>query len=125
MELSAPGLDSPPLQLLRLFADKIVPRLTRSLSRALAELPPQLRTGETVFFTKPPGAPATGDPGKYRPITLLPLLVRMLHKIVDSRLREIIFGDPLLHPRVAFARSTMYWGQAGFMRRRSAIEQAH
>jgi hypothetical protein len=62
--------------------------------------------------TQPPSA----DPLAYRPITLLPVLVRLLHKIIDQRLRAILFpvnAPPLLSR-----------AQAGFVPGRSTHEQA-
>jgi hypothetical protein len=52
------------------------------------------------------------------------MLVRLLHKVVDTQLREFIFGDMQAPSRERLERCKIFLGQGGFQKRRSAYDQA-
>jgi hypothetical protein len=85
-------------------------------------MPDELRMGETLLFSKEPQPSAAPD--KYRPITLLPILVRLLHKMVDNHLRTFIFGTDPDTSAPSLSHCKLFLGQGGFQRRRGASDQA-
>ena len=107
-----PGPDGLEATALKTTVDTMVPRLASYFTHALRHgLPPALRRGRTVLIPKSPTASA--DPPKYRPITVLPMLTRILHKAVELYLRKWIAEH---NP---FSKT-----QAGFQKGRSTLEHA-
>jgi hypothetical protein len=61
--------------------DLLAPAFTRALSDFLAGM----RQAETLLIAKEPGKPSC-DPLKYRPVTLLPVLVRLYHRLLSCHI---------------------------------------
>jgi hypothetical protein len=122
MAPSAPGPDKLPLRVLTMFVQTLAPHLATALTSALSHLPDTLKVGETLLFPKT--QPPSSDPAEYRPITLLPVLVRLLHKIVDIEMRKLMFGDPNADPVRRHLHSRLFVGQSGFQKDRCANEAA-
>jgi hypothetical protein len=122
MAPSAPGPDKLPLRVLTMFAHTLAPRLASALTKALSHMPDAMRAGETLLFPKT--NPPSDNPAEYRPITLLPILIRVLHKIIDIEIRKHIFGDPGADPVQRHLHSLIFVGQAGFQKDRCANEAA-
>jgi hypothetical protein len=117
MHDSAPGPDGLRALLLT-AANRPLPALLAPIfTRALSDMPAALREAETVLLAKG-STPPSSNPLRYRPITLIPVLVRLLHKVVDMRLRRLIFtpGADAAEPPLPT--------QAGFMPHRGTHEQA-
>lgn len=114
---SAPGPDGLEVCVLRLGSAALADTLAAVFTRALSAFPAALRVGASLLLpkTQPPSA----DPMAYRPITLLPVLVRLFHKTIDQRLRALLFPDGPLGDRHVLSRA-----QAGFVPGRSTHEQA-
>jgi hypothetical protein len=96
--------------------------LARCFTTAVAQgIPDGLRRGATLLLPKDDkGDKASADPADYRPIMLLPMVVRVLHKVLDSLLRQAMQPSPETpQPALAFQRT-----QAGFMPGRNTYEKA-
>ena len=123
MKPSAPGPDGFDFRFVRRFKDCLSPHLARCFNRAIREgIPDALRDALTILIPKE--TPPPPDPSKYRPITLLCILVRLLHKVLDIELRKHI-----KHPHSPLnSNNTWYifleWCQAGFLPARNCHEQA-
>jgi hypothetical protein len=124
MKNSAPGPDKVPMRLIQLYSRELALPLCAAFTRALREGTPEaLREAETLFFAKP-GKASSADPSDYRPITLQPVLVRILHKIVDLELRDIIFGTYQGSVWEWMGGCKLFHGQGGFQRYKGATDQA-
>jgi ribonuclease HI len=123
MKVAAPGPDKIPVLAILRYCDELSEPLAAAFTRAIRQgTPDALRGAETLLFAKT--NPPTANPGDYRPITLQPVLVRILHKIIDTALRKIIFGsmqDPVWK---WIGESKLFHGQGGFQRYKGAPDQA-
>ena len=110
----APGPDGLRMKFLHTFGDALAPMLAPLFTAAFEDPPVALKHGMTVLLPK--GSSPAADPSKYRPITLLPCMQRVLARLVDRILRHeaAATGSPV----------TMSPAQAGFMPDRSCHEQA-
>jgi hypothetical protein len=112
---SAPGPDGLDIRFLKHVRESAKYYLPPVFTNAIRRGDSTLNEGETLMFAKTFDAQA--DAGKYRPITLLPWLQRLLASVVDQRLR----GEAVNNPTV---RANFSQSQAGFMPHRSTHEQA-
>ena len=104
------GPDGFDVRLLRACAKEMAPALAGHFTQALRSgLPALLRRGRTVLISK--SSTLSADPSHYRPITVLPVLARVVQKVVDSKLRAYITAH---HPFSAV--------QAGFLPGRSTFD---
>ena len=109
------GPDGLNILLLRACAADIAGPLAELFTGALrTDLPLLFQRGKTILLPKSTGVGQvlSPDPLAYRPITLLPALTRVLHKVVDSSLRRWLATHGGL--------SSI---QAGFRPGRSTLEQ--
>lgn len=105
------GPDGLDVRLLKATAGIIAPQLARLFPLALQEgIPPILRLGRTVLIPK---SSPSDDPAQYRPISVLPVLTRLLHKVTD-----------LIFRRYLTAHRPFSLTQAGFQAGRSPLEHA-
>jgi hypothetical protein len=123
MKPSAPGPDGLIFEIVWELREELAPHAALAFTKGLKDgIPEALRVAETLLFpkTKTPSE----RPEEYRPITLLPIMIRILHKIIDTEVRRHILGDPNapLHERVDQCR--LFLGQSGFQKRRSAHDNA-
>lgn len=126
MSPSAPGPDGLDFSFLTRFAAELAPILAVIFTRALSEMPSALRLAETILLFKKDGPP-TAFPQDYRPITLIPILMRLFLKVLDMRLRRELLPPPPPPSRrpSAHTRDLPFpWAQSGFMRHHSAHEPA-
>ncbi len=108
---SRDGLD---IRFLKTCREEIVAPLAQHFTTALrSQLPPLLRRGRTILLLEANKARGSADPSHYRPITLLPVLTRLLHKVVTNRVAMWLQQHSALNPV-----------QAGFQPGRSTLEQA-
>lgn len=114
---SAPGPDGLEACVLHLGGETLADLLAGVFTCALTDLPAALRIGVTVLLPKT--QPPSDDPRAYRPITLLPMLVRLFHKVIDQRLRSLLLPDGAGGDQPLLSRT-----QAGFVPGRSTHEQA-
>ena len=109
----ASGPDGLSVLLLRACRAELAEPLARLFTLALrTELPPLFKQGKTILLPKSKGQAMSADPSDYRPITLLPALTRLLHKVVDTRLRAWLAENGGLSPV-----------QTGFWPGHSTLEQ--
>lgn len=113
MRITSPGPDGLSLRLVKHFPEILVPTLAKLFQATLMDFHPNLKHGRTVLLPK--SMPPSDDPSKYRPITILPCLTRLLLKIIESKMRTMLAG---LNP------SPISVEQAGFIKGRSTHEQA-
>ena len=126
---SAPGPDGFDFRFIRRFRKDLSPILARCFNEAIRHgVPAILRTALTILIPKDI-IPSADDPLRYRPITLLCVLVRLLHKAIDLQLRthlpqasRFVFADDAADP--AAWQITLDWCQAGFLPARNCHEQA-
>ena len=119
MTRSSAGPDGLDFRLFRRFAGQLAEVLARCFTTAVAQgMPDGLRRSATLLFPK--GGGATADPADYRPITLLPMAVRILHKVLDNLFRAAMYPSPEA-PQPLFQLQRT---QAGFMPGRNTYEQA-
>jgi len=84
---SSAGPDGLPPLVLKLYSNLLADTLAPAISLALQRgLPPELCLGELCLVPKPP-LPSR-DPSAYRPIALLPAIIRLVLKILDTKIRE-------------------------------------
>lgn len=125
MKRSTPGPDRVPLLLIQECMPQLGTRLAHAYTLALSEPPKALLVGETLLFPKK-GHMST-QPDEYRPITLLPTLMRIYYKIIDTHLRTLILGEGTAaqgrHGRQR-PPAPIFAGQAGFRAHRSTHEHA-
>ena len=89
---AAPGPDGVPPLYLKLHSRAIKVPLATACTQALQEgLPDALKVGKVTLLPKTPRPSA--DPAKYRPITLLPAIVRLLLQILEERVRRHFDSD--------------------------------
>jgi hypothetical protein len=126
MKESAPGPDRVPLRLLRIAQEPLAAPLAHAFTQALSEPPRALLVGETLL--SPKGNQMSSNPAEYRPITLLPTLMRVYYKILDRLLRAAILGEGTPPPqgrrRPRPPTTGVFAGQAGFREHRSTHEHA-
>ena len=80
------GPDGTDFRFFRAFRTQVSEVLARSFTKAINEgLPDALRGGRTVLSSK--GGVDLAQPAAYRPITLLPMAVRILHRVLDDLFR--------------------------------------
>jgi hypothetical protein len=77
----------------------------------LTSLPQALKHGRTSLIPKKDKT--SPDPLLYRPITTLPILTRMFHSAIDSKLRQLVYDQGIVSDN-----------QAGFMPNKSTHRQA-
>jgi hypothetical protein len=125
MKRSTPGPDRVPLLLIQQYMPQLGDSLAHAYTLALSEPPKALLLGETILFPKT-GRMST-QPDEYRPITLLPTLMRIYYKIIDTHLRALLLGEGT----AAVGRrgrqrppARIFEGQAGFRAHRSTHEHA-
>jgi hypothetical protein len=88
--VSCSGDDGVPPELIKHCLRNIKGELARLFTKCLRDgLPAGLRHGLTTLLPKT--VPPSKDPAKYRPITLLPAVVRLLLRVVDNKLRIFIY----------------------------------
>jgi hypothetical protein len=109
MKVKAAGPDGLAVRFIKQYEEDLAPILAPLFTTAMSDPPAALKRGKTILLPK--GGGSSGDPGKYRPITLLPVLLRLLHWLIDQILRKT--------PGVQISET-----QAGFMPGRSCYEQA-
>jgi len=108
----AAGPDGLAVLFLKVFSHELQPILLKFFRRALLQwLTAEIKRGRTTLLPKT--SPASRDPAHYRPITVLPVLLRVYHKVVDLHLRAYVYTEGILGPF-----------QAGFMPGRSTYDQA-
>ena len=112
------GPDGMDFRFIKHFLDDLAPRLSAAFTQALHGLPAAMRTGLTLLFPKNLKSPTT-NPADYRPITLLPVLVRIFQKTLDMLFRAGMEAKPGRAPLLCLRRP-----QAGFLPRRNGHEQA-
>lgn len=83
---SAPGPDGFTARLLRAVPSTIL-RVLLNLLMLLGRVPAALQAGRTVFIPKT--SPAT-EAGHFRPITMAPVVQRLLHKVLARRLTAAV-----------------------------------
>ena len=102
------GLDARGVKVL---APVLYPLYQLLFNKALqSSLPLALKRGQTGLIPK--ADKASTDPLKYRPITTLPILTRMLHSAIDRKLRGLVYDRHIISE-----------SQAGFMPQRSTHRQ--
>lgn len=105
------GPDGLDVRYIKACSDILAPELARLFSLTLnTELPPTLQQGRTVLIPK---STPCDHPSKTRPITVLPVLTCLLHKVMDLLIRQWI------NAHRAFSLT-----QAGFQAGRSPLEHA-
>lgn len=93
----APGSDGLPVEFFKSFREVLLPPLLEVFQEALdkGRLPPSMREAVIVLLPKPDKD--LTRPGSYRPISLLPVDVKILAKVLACRLgrvvREVVHGD--------------------------------
>lgn len=119
MASACQGPDGLDFGFFRHFANQLADVLARCFTSAIAHgLPDGLRRSLTLLFPK--GGKATADPADYRPITLLPMVVRVLHKVLDQLFRSAMGSAPgRPQPPLKLQRT-----QAAFLPGRNTYEQA-
>jgi hypothetical protein len=118
MSRKAPGPDGLDFRFFRACSEQVAVVLARSFTRALAEgLPGGLRGGRTVLTGKD-GADRR-EPGGYRPITVLAMVVRILHVVLDR-----LFRPTLMEATAARRQPSIGRTQAAFTPKRNTYEQA-
>ena len=85
---TAPGPDGIPIEAFRCgaFRERALPLLNKALDPAI--LPPALTRGLLTPLFKGKGDAA--DPSGYRPVVLLPVLAKVLHKMILHRVRDAL-----------------------------------
>jgi hypothetical protein len=125
MKRSTPGPDRVPLLLIQQYMPQLRAPLAHAYTLALSEPPKALLVGETILFPKK-GRMST-QPDEYRPITLLPTLMRIYYKVIDMHLRALLLGEGTEAPGRHGRRrppAPIFEGQAGFRAHRSTHEHA-
>lgn len=122
MKPKAPGPDKLPFHILRRYTKWLAPHLARACTQALRGIPDALRIAETLLLPKT--TPPSSDPQDYRPITLLPMLVRLFHKLIDNKLRAELFGDTREPYAARVNNCKLLTPQAGFQKGRSTYDHA-
>ena len=75
--------------LLRHCKDQLAPILARLYTKCLTEgIPSVLRAGTIKLIAKT--FPPSSDPALYRPITLLPSIIRVMMRVLDNKIRDLI-----------------------------------
>lgn len=110
---SASGSDGLNVLFVKRFEEALAPCLAKLFQDSLRGMQPKMKAGRTVLLPKT--SPPSTDPGKYRPITILPALTRVFLKVFERKLRESFEAGPV---------RTISIEQAGFSQGRSAHEQA-
>ena len=100
-EAKATGSDGKPGVLLKQCASTLAPSLTKIISKSLqtGQLPRQFKKAKIAPVHK------AGDPKiakNYRPISLLPIISKVLEKIISSQMKNFLFENNLL-PTAQFA----------------------
>ena len=99
--------------LLRHCAEQLAPILARLYTKCLREgIPKALRRGSITLIAKT--HPPSSDPALYRPITLLPSIIRVMMRVIDNKLRKLI----------ADGRIEVPIEQGGFLKDRSTTLQS-
>lgn len=105
------GPDGLDVRFIKACADIIAPHLADLFLRALSDgMPATLQQGRSVLIPK---SNPCDSPAKSRPITVLPVLTRLLHKVMDILIRRWITQNKPFSP-----------AQAGFQTGRSPLEHA-
>ncbi|KAJ1198305.1 hypothetical protein NDU88_002147 [Pleurodeles waltl] len=86
----APGPDGLPVEFYRTYPAVILLRLLEMLQEARGEglLPENMREALIVMLPKP--GKAADDPGSYRPLSMLNVDVKLLAKVLASRLSRVV-----------------------------------
>lgn len=107
----APGLDGVTNEMVKLVARKFPDMLLTAYNKCLLEgkFPIKWKTARLVLIRK--GDKPLNEPSSYRPICLLDCLGKVLEKIIDNRLRDILEQN-----------SGLADCQYGFRKRRSTID---
>ncbi len=118
MRRKAVGPDGLDFRFFRACRDAAAGVLARCFTQALAEgLPQAMRRSETILLHKP--GTERSEPASYRPIALLPITVRILHKVLDN-----LFRPALMQVQQGKAEPSIGRTQAAFTPKRSTYEQA-
>jgi hypothetical protein len=97
MKASAGGPDGVPPELLIHCLRYLNEELAELFTKCLRDgIPEGLRHG--VISLLPKTSPPSKDPAKYRPITLLPAILRLLLRVVDNKLRALLVEKLLSIP---------------------------
>lgn len=110
----APGFDLITAEILRQLPDKAITILTYIIQMALKLkfIPIYWKTAQVIMIPKPGKPP--NEASAYRPISLLPILAKLVEKIFLNRLMPLIEDKQLLPTH-----------QFGFRAKHSTIEQVH
>ena len=88
---SCSGPDGVPPELIKHCLEATKTKLAELFTKCLRHgLPPTLRHGLITLLPKT--RPPSKNPAKYRPITLLPVILRILLRVVDNKIRSLIGG---------------------------------
>ena len=89
---AAPGIDGIPVILIQQLADILLPylKVIFDMSMETNHTPRMWKTGKVVLIPKPEGG--------YRPITLLPIFVKIMEKLVLKRLQILEVTDKWMSP---------------------------
>ena len=120
---SSTGPDGLDISLVRLCRAELIPKLADAFTLALTNAPAGVKQGLTLLLPKTTHPSA--DPMEYRPITLLPALTRLFHKVIDYRLRGLLLAADVepQGPR-SRTREQPFSTQAGFIPGRGTHAQA-
>jgi hypothetical protein len=131
MQRKATGPDGLDFLFFQAFPQQLSAILAPCLTRVVRHgLPPDspLRRGQTLLFYKPQSRVFASDPSQYRPITLLPMTIRVLHKLLDLLFRGVpVNPDADPDEQRAFPPPPpwpFHDVQSAFQPRRNAHEQA-
>lgn len=110
----APGYDLITAEILKQLPRKAVVMMTYLFNSAirLKHVPASWKVAEVIMLLKPGKSP--NEVKSYRPISLLPVIVKVLEKIILSRLKPIIERKQLIPDH-----------QFGFRSKHSTIDQVH
>jgi hypothetical protein len=112
---TAPGPDGMDFLVFQEFAEELAPKLAEAFNRAIREgIPDALKQALTILIAKED--PPSSDPSGFRPITLLVMLIRLLHKTLQMGFREeMVKREP--------SKGGLYPTQAAYVQMRNGHEQ--
>lgn len=118
MKMKCPGPDGLDWRFIRACKEEVAEVLAPCFTVAVNEgLPQALRRNKTSLLLKPDADPTS--PASYRPITLLPMVVRILHKVLDQLFRPQLLGEGQGRQEPSIWRT-----QSAFMKKRGTLNPA-
>ena len=110
----APGFDLITAEIIKQLPHKTIFRLTKIINACinLKYFPSYWKVAEVIMISKPGKDPH--EVSSYRPISLLPILSKILEKIIIKRLRPVIDTEEIIPSH-----------QFGFREKHSTIDQVH